>query len=248
MDQRKSVIVIPTYNEAENIVRLINEILSQYSCFDILVVDDSSSDGTADKVRVLSRTNSNIMLLSRNKKMGIGSAYIEGFKKVLSMEEKYGKIFQMDADFSHSPQYLKAMLKSSDRYDVVLGSRYVLGGDISDWNIYRRAVSLIGNFYTRIWLGFFIKDWTTGFRCLRREVLEKINLDIIQAKGYLFQIESVKLYLDFGFIVSEIPIKFIERKKGKTKLGIKQIWEAVIGVILLKLSSKKMLHKVIDKT
>jgi len=229
-----TVVVIPTYNEAPHIEKLISQILYLQPAFNILVVDDNSPDGTGRMVEGLSKKSDKIKILHRHKKSGLGKAYLEGFKHVLSQDPPYEKIIQMDADFSHHPGYLGDLIDATEDEDISLGSRYINGGKILDWGINRRILSYIANLFIRFWLGLKVKDCTSGFRCFRRKVLDNIGLETIKANGYLFQIEVLTRCLRFGYSFKEIPITFIERKEGKTKLGFCQIWEAIWGVARLR--------------
>lgn len=235
MDKKiKTIVVIPTYNEAEHIEALISQILYFQPEFNILVVDDDSPDGTGRVVDELSKKSDKIKILHRYKKSGLGKAYLEGFNYVLSQNPPYEKIIQMDADFSHHPRYLGDLIDGTEDKDICLGSRYIAAGKILDWRLSRRVLSYVANLYVRFWLGFKVKDCTSGFRCFKREVLDNIGLETIKANGYLFQIEILTRCLRFGYSFKEIPITFVERKKGKTKLGFCQIWEAIWGVLRLR--------------
>ncbi len=214
-------IVIPTYNERENIQELIPEIfkVARRNRLDIrvLVVDDSSPDGTYEVVKNLGK-KFNVTLLKRKKKMGIGSAYVAGFRFFL--KKKTDLVFEMDADLSHDPRYLPMFFnKIKGGYDLVIGSRYVRGGKILGWGMTRKAVSSGGNFVGRIIAGLGVKDITAGYRCYRRNVLEKINLNKVKSTGYSFQLEMVHLVKMGGFSIAEIPITFHNREVGKSKLS-----------------------------
>lgn len=228
-----TVVVIPTYNEAEHIGALISQILYFQPEFDILVVDDDSPDGTGRIVDELSKKLDKIKILHRSKKSGLGKAYLDGFNYVLSQNPPYEKIIQMDADFSHHPRYLGDLIAGTEDKDICLGSRYIAGGKILDWKLSRRVLSYVANLYVRFWLGLKVKDPTSGFRCFKREVLDNIRLETIKSNGYLFQIEVLVRCLRLGYSFKEIPITFVERKEGKTKLGFCQIWEAIWGAIRL---------------
>ena len=234
-----TVVVIPTYNEAGNIEPLISQILCLYPEFDIVVVDDNSPDGTGRIVGRLSEKLKKIKILTRHKKLGLGKAYLEGFNYVLSQNPAYERIIQMDADFSHNPVYLSDLSKACGEEDVVIGSRYVAGGKISDWRFDRRVLSHAANLYARFWLGLKVKDCTSGFRCFKREVLDNIGLETTRSNGYLFQIEVLARCRRLGYSLREIPITFVERKEGRTKLGFYEIWEAVWGVLRLCFSQNR---------
>ncbi len=184
----KSLVIIPTYDELENIKKMIPEILGRYkNDLDILIVDDNSPDGTAAFVEEFSENSERVHLLKREKKSGLGTAYIAGFKYAL--KNNYDYIFEMDADFSHDPKELKNFLKAIKNYDLVLGSRYIKGVNVVNWPMRRLILSYFANFYTQIITGLRIKDATGGFKCFKRKVLESINLDNIRSNGYAFQIE-----------------------------------------------------------
>jgi dolichol-phosphate mannosyltransferase len=235
MSQKIStVVVIPTYNEAEHIETLISQILYFQPEFNILVVDDDSPDGTGRVVDELSKKSDKIKILHRSKKSGLGKAYLEGFNYVLSQNPPYEKIIQMDADFSHHPRYLGDLLNTTQNKDISIGSRYIPGGKVLEWGLNRMMLSYIANLFIRLWLGLKVKDCTSGFRCFKREVLANIRLETIKANGYLFQIEVLTRCLRSGYSFKEIPITFVERKEGKTKLGFYEIWEAFWGVMRLR--------------
>jgi dolichol-phosphate mannosyltransferase len=221
-------IVIPTYNEFENIQSLIPRILENPR-FQVLVVDDNSPDGTADAVRALRETDQRIGLLSRPGKQGLGTAYIAGFRRALAEGAQY--IFEMDADFSHDPHYLPQLLQAAEQgYDLVLGSRYVPGGATTDWGFIRQLISRSGNIYARAILGLPVMDATGGFRCYRRTVLEALNLSRIQSNGYSFQIEMVYRTMQAGFRIGEIPIVFPDRRVGQSKMSRRIVLEALLTV------------------
>ncbi len=228
------IVIIPTYNEAEHIEKLISEILYFQPEFDILVIDDNSPDGTSKVAEELAKKSNRIKVLHRAKKSGLGRAYIVGFKYVLSINPPYERIIQMDADFSHHPRYLIDLLNATKDNDIAIGSRYILGGKIIDWRLDRRILSYLANLYVRFWLGLKVRDCTSGFRCFRREVLTDIGLDSIKSNGYLFQIELLNRCLRSSYSFTEIPIVFTERKEGKTKLGFYEVWEAIWGVLRLR--------------
>ncbi len=221
----KALIIIPTYNENKNIKRLVNKILKIDNRLEILVVDDNSPDGTGDIVEELSKQYQRVHILHRNKKLGLGSAYIAGFKYALSRD--YNLIFEMDADFSHDPRYLLNFIKEIKKHDVVVGSRYVKGGGVVNWPMHRLLLSYFANLYARAITGLPIKDTTAGYKCFQREVLEALDLDNFSAKGYGFQIETNFKCWRKGFSLSEIPIVFTERSAGKTKMNHNIIIEAI---------------------
>ncbi len=230
-------IVIPTYNESENISALIPKIL-EHPRFQILVVDDNSPDGTGAIVANFHDTDQRVGLLSRSSKQGLGTAYIAGFRRALAEGAQY--IFEMDADFSHDPAYLPALLQAAEqRYDLVLGSRYVPGGATSDWGMIRKFISRSGNVYARAILGLPVMDATGGFRCYRRSVLEALDLSQIQSNGYSFQIELVYRTLQAGFRIGELPIVFPDRRVGKSKMSRKIVLEALLTVWKLRFQPKR---------
>ena len=221
-------VVIPTYNECENIDPLITQILEQLRCR-ILVVDDGSPDGTGALVAKRAREDERIGLLSRTGKLGLGSAYVAGFKRALAEGAQF--VCEMDADFSHDPVYLPPLLHAAETsYDLALGSRYVAGGGTSDWGRTRQLISRGGNLYAGLILGLPVRDATGGFRCYRRRVLETIDLDRIRSNGYAFQVEMVYRAMQHGFRVGEIPIIFPDRRVGKSKMSKRIVLEALVNV------------------
>jgi dolichol-phosphate mannosyltransferase len=233
----KTLIIIPTYNELENITELVPEILNRYRNLDldILIVDDNSPDGTGNYIDDLSKSESRVKLLKRSGKLGLGSAYIEGFRYAL--KNSYDYIFEMDADYSHSPKEIKNFLKAVKKYDVVLGSRYVSGVNVVNWPIKRLLLSYFANKYTRIITGLPVHDATGGFKCFRRSVLEAIDLNKIKSNGYTFQIEMTFKAWKKGFTIGEIPIIFIDRSAGQSKMSRKIVREAIFMVWKLRIRS-----------
>lgn len=233
MNQTKSLVIIPTYNELENIPKLIPIVLAQDERIHLLIVDDNSPDGTAKFVEEEMKSNERIHILKREKKLGLGTAYIAGFKYAL--ENEYDFVFEMDADFSHDPNELRNFLITIRENDLVLGSRYINGVRVLNWPMARLLLSFFASVYTRIITGMPIKDATGGFKCFRRNVLESIDLDKVKSNGYSFQIEmTFKAYVK-GFKIKEIPIVFIDRVKGKSKMSKKIVREAVMMVWKLRL-------------
>lgn len=224
----KTYIILPTYNERENIGLLIEEIFSLVPEINILVVDDNSPDGTAAAVEELMTKYPNVSLLKRPEKNGLGGAYIAGFKKLLANPE-VKNIFMMDADFSHSPRYLFQMITEAENYGLVIGSRYIKGGGIAKWELWRRILSAGGNAYVRIVLGRKIHDWTGGFNCIKTEYLRKVNLDKIDLSGYAFIIGIKHFLIKAGTTVKEIPIIFEARRGGESKLSHHIISEGIIA-------------------
>ncbi|MCX5657223.1 MAG: polyprenol monophosphomannose synthase [Candidatus Omnitrophica bacterium] len=220
----KSTIIIPTYNESENIERLIRQVLALPGDFRIIVVDDNSPDGTGKILDKLASQLAQIRVLHRPRKLGLGTANIEGFK--LALKEKADLIFQMDGDLSHQPHYLIQMLEAIKNCDLVVGSRYIPGGGVKNWGLLRRLLSRMANLYVRKITGMPLYDSTSGLKCFRREVIEYFNLDCISSEGYAFQIEMDYLAWKNNFRIQEIPIVFSERLRGKSKLNRKIIFEA----------------------
>ncbi len=242
MQNSDSLVIIPTYNERENIENIIRAVFNLDKKFHILIIDDGSPDGTADIVKKLQQAFSeSLFLLEREGKQGLGTAYIAGFKWAL--EKDYQFIFEMDADFSHNPEDLPRLYKActDDGGDVAIGSRYVSGVNVVNWPMGRVLMSYFASKYVRIITRLPIHDTTAGFKCYRREVLETIDLNHIQFKGYAFQIEmKFKAYLA-GFKIIEVPVIFINRRLGTSKMDSSIFGEAVFGVIKLKLDS--LFHK-----
>ncbi len=231
-----AIVVIPTYNEAQNIENLIDRILFQgIRNLDILVVDDNSPDGTAEIVTNISRCETTVFLLKRPAKAGLGTAYVAGFKYAL--ERNYNYIFEMDADFSHDPDDIPNFLEAIKEYDLVIGSRYKTGVNVINWPITRLVLSVGANKYTQIITGLPINDCTGGYKCFRREVLEAIDLDKIASDGYSFQIEMNFKAWKKGFRIGEIPIVFTDREAGSSKMSKKIIREAIWMVWKLKIMS-----------
>ncbi|MCX6746395.1 MAG: polyprenol monophosphomannose synthase [Candidatus Parcubacteria bacterium] len=223
----QGLVILPTYNERENIAKLVREILAQNLSLDILIVDDNSPDGTGQLVEDLRKIIPQLFILHREKKEGLGRAYISGFKWAL--DKSYDYIFEMDADFSHQPRYLSSFLEAIKGSDLVLGSRYIKGGGTQGWSWLRELISRAGCFYAQIILGLKIKDLTGGFKCYRRKVLESIDLNKIKSNGYMFQIEMTYKAIKKGFKIKEIPFIFQERARGRSKFNKKIIWEAIIN-------------------
>jgi dolichol-phosphate mannosyltransferase len=219
-------VVLPTYNEAENVERLLAAVLAKLPpSARVLVVDDNSPDGTGEIADRLAAADGRLRVLHRTEKEGLGPAYIAGFREALAGGA--GLVLEMDADFSHDPAYLPRLLEASQRADLVIGSRYVSGGGVSDWGPLRRAISRGGSAYARLVLGVEVKDLTGGFKCFRREVLEAIDLDAVDARGYAFQIEMTYRALHAGFRVIEVPIVFRDRRAGSSKMDSSIVMEAV---------------------
>jgi Glycosyltransferases involved in cell wall biogenesis len=236
------LVIIPTYNEKENIEAIIREIFTLDKAFDILVVDDNSPDGTAQIVKRLQEEFFNqLYLLEREGKQGLGTAYIVGFKWALSRDYQY--IFEMDADFSHNPKDLIKLYNacSESGVDMAIGSRYISGINVVNWPLGRVLMSFYASKYVQLITGLKIKDSTAGFVCYRREVLDTMNLDNIRFKGYAFQIEMKYTVYKMGFTQKEIPIIFVNREKGTSKMSGGIFSEGLLGVIQLKWHS--LFHK-----
>lgn len=233
-----SLVIIPTYNERENIIVLINSIFSLPITFDILIVDDNSPDGTAELVEDMQRGHPDrVHLIRRTGKLGLGTAYITGFKYAL--EHNYDYIFEMDADFSHNPDDLVRLYRTcvDEGYDLAIGSRYVQGVNVVNWPINRVLISYFASVYVQIITGMPIKDATAGFKCYHKSVLQTIELDKVRFIGYAFQIEMKFTAWMYGFKIKEIPIIFTERTRGESKMSSNIFWEAFTGVIRMKISS-----------
>lgn len=235
---KDAIVIIPTYNEIENIEAIIIAVFAQDKAFDILVVDDNSPDLTAEKVKFLQEEfPDRLFLLQRKNKTGLGTAYIDGFKWCL--ENKYDYIFEMDADFSHDPDDLGRLYNAcaKDGADVAIGSRYITGVNVVNWPMNRILLSYFASKYVRFITRMKIQDTTAGFVCYKRKVLETIDLDAIKFVGYAFQIEmKFKAHLK-GFKIVEVPVIFTDRAKGKSKMSGGIISEAVFGVINMKFKS-----------
>ncbi|MAT58426.1 MAG: dolichyl-phosphate beta-D-mannosyltransferase [Ignavibacteriae bacterium] len=232
---KKTLIIIPTYNEIENVTKLIPLLLEMYPFIHILIVDDNSPDGTAEYVFKLSQNDERIKLLKRARKLGLGTAYVAGFKYML--ENNYDLAFEMDADFSHDPKEIKNFLEAAEENDLVIGSRYINGVNVINWPMMRLLLSWFANKYTRFITGMPLCDSTGGFKCFRREVLQSINLDKIRSNGYAFQIEMNFKAWKKGFKLKEIPIIFVDRVQGTSKMSKKIVHEAIFMVWKLRIRS-----------
>lgn len=236
--QPKSIVIIPTYNEKENIKEIILAVFKQPVHFDLLVIDDGSPDGTAQIVKVMQQQYADrLFILERSGKLGLGTAYIMGFKWAL--ERQYDYIFEMDADFSHNPDDLPRLYATCAEQgaDVAIGSRYISGVNVVNWPMERVIMSYFASYYVRWVTGMHIKDTTAGFKCYRRKVLETIGLDSIHFKGYAFQIEMKFTAYKCGFKIVEVPIIFVNRVLGTSKMSSGIFGEAVLGVLQLKIQS-----------
>lgn len=234
----EALVVIPTYNEKENIRRIIDAVLGQGGGIEVLVVDDNSPDGTGAIVDEMSKTGPRVHVIHREGKMGLGSAYIAGFKWALAgTDAKY--VFEMDADFSHDPGAIPEFLRAIADCDLVVGSRYLNGITVVNWPLQRLILSTGANIYTRKITGLPLKDSTGGFKCFRREVLEALPLDTIRSDGYSFQIEMNFFCWKKGFRIREIPIIFTDRRVGVSKMSRKIVWEAAFMVWRLRFMSPR---------
>jgi dolichol-phosphate mannosyltransferase len=228
----KKLVIIPTYNELENMQMLLPALMQLDHSFDILVADDSSPDGTSDFVQKFSLTEPRVNLLKRKEKNGLGKAYIAGFK--WGLEKKYDAMIEMDADFSHSPDDLMKILNELESNPVVIGSRYVPGGKTVNWGFIRKLISKGGGVYSRLILGYPIQDWTGGFNGWHSQVLKDIDLDSVQSNGYSFQIELKYKAQKKGYPVKEVPISFEDRRVGQSKMSLKIVLEAFYRVWLIR--------------
>lgn len=233
------LVVIPTYNESENIPRLIPQVLEQAEGIEVLVVDDGSPDGTGGIVRRMGENDPRVHLLERSAKMGLGTAYVDGFRYALA--GNYDFVFEMDADFSHNPNEIPAFLRKAGEADLVVGSRYTNGVRVLNWPMQRLLLSWTANVWTRFWTGIPLNDATGGFKCYRIEVLRGINLDSIRSNGYAFQIEMSYMAWRKGFRLGEIPIVFLDRLAGKSKMSKHIVYEAFF--MLWKLRFRGMLNR-----
>nr|BBH94952.1 dolichyl-phosphate beta-D-mannosyltransferase [Thermogemmatispora argillosa] len=235
----KTLIIIPTYNERDNLRPLIREIFRYAPETDVLIVDDHSPDGTGELAEELAREDARVHVLHRPGKLGLGTAYITGFKYAL--EHGYQAAFEMDADFSHDPRYLPDFLRLIEEADLVIGSRYIKGGATPNWPFLRRLISGGGNIFARTLLGLPVRDCTAGYRCYRREVLESIDLDSIRSRGYAFQVELVYRVWRQGFRIVETPIVFEDRRVGQSKMSKAIVLEGFLFVLRTRFGRKPQL-------
>jgi dolichol-phosphate mannosyltransferase len=229
----RALVVLPTYNEAENVLPLVRAILAVDAALDVLVVDDASPDGTGDLVERESRQEPRVNLLRRAAKLGLGTAYLAGFR--FGLDRGYQRVFTMDCDGSHHPRYIPAMLAALADHDVVIGSRYVPGGGISNWSPHRRVLSAFANFYARVLLRLPVRDCTSGFRVYSRQVLETVDPFAIRSSGYSFLEEMAWRVARCGFRIGEVPIVFEQRSLGVSKIDSSEIWLAAWRVLVLAL-------------
>jgi len=231
---RKALVCVPTYDERENLGPIVEGILAAAPQLHVLVIDDSSPDGTGELADALAARDPRVKVLHRARKEGLGKAYLAGF--AWALQRDYGLVLEMDADFSHDPSYLPALLERAREADLVLGSRYVPGGGTVNWGLGRRLVSRGGSLYARTILGVRVRDLTGGFKCFRREVLEAIDLPSVECSGYAFQIELTFRALRCGFRVTEIPIVFADRRVGQSKMSRRIVVEAIRKVWAMRFS------------
>jgi len=220
----KALVIIPTYKERENLTELLRQIFGQNLPLEVLIVDDNSPDGTGAVADQLAAADPRVHVMHRPGKMGLGSAYVAGFKYAL--ERGYDAVFEMDADFSHNPDSLPQFLRELENADLVVGSRYLHGVTVVNWPLKRLILSYGANVYSRVITGIPIKDLTGGFKCFRRQVLEAIDLNRVKSDGYGFQIEINFKAWRKGFRIKEIPILFVDRRAGESKMNQKIVWEA----------------------
>lgn len=230
----KNLVIIPTYNEIENIEKMIRTVFELPRVFELLIVDDGSPDGTANKVKELQKEFSGKLHIEERKgKLGLGTAYIHGFKWALARD--YDFIFEMDCDFSHNPKDLVRLLEACENgADVAVGSRYTKGGQVSNWPIGRILMSYFASVYVRIVLWLPVKDTTAGFKCYRKKVLQTVDLDAVRFMGYAFQIEMKYRAYKKGFKIAEVPIMFTDRVLGVSKMSTKIFKEAFLGVVQMR--------------
>jgi len=227
------VVCLPTYNERENVERMVRA-LGEHGV-SVLVIDDNSPDGTGELADGLARELAHVEVLHRGRKEGLGPAYLAGFRRALANGAEL--ILEMDCDFSHDPADVPRLVAAAGEADLALGSRYVPGGSVGNWGLLRRAVSAGGSLYARLLLGVGVRDLTGGFKCYRRAVLETIDLDAISSKGYAFQIETTYRALRAGFRVVEVPIRFVDREQGGSKMSRRIVLEAIWKVPALRLKA-----------
>lgn len=231
----KALVLLPTYNEKENIETIVPQILKQDDRLFVLIIDDNSPDGTGEIADKIASGNPRVFVMHRKKKAGLGQAYIAGFRWAL--ERDYDYVFEMDADLSHKPEYLPDFLRNIQDYDIVLGSRYISGVNVINWPMSRLLLSYYANVYSRVITGLPLRDATGGFKCFRRRVLEVIELDEVKSNGYSFQIEMSFRAWKKGFSIKEIPIVFEDRTAGTSKMSKKIVREAVAMVWRLRIWS-----------
>ena len=237
----RSLIVIPTYNERENIGELLNQVFAAAPATDALIIDDNSPDGTGQVVDAIAARDPRVHVLHRAGKLGLGTAYVRGFR--YAMEEGYDLVFEMDADFSHDPKYLPRFFAAAQSADLVIGSRYIPGGGTPNWSPLRRFISGGGNTFARLVLGIPIHDCTGGYRCYHVDALRTLNLDAISAQGYAFQVELAYNIWKSGYTWREIPIIFEDRRVGKSKMSRKIFIEAFLWVLKTRLTGDRAVRQ-----
>lgn len=233
-EQRKALVCLPTYDERENLAPMVEAILASVPSLEILVIDDNSPDGTGRLADEIAARDPRVHVLHRQGKEGLGKAYLAGF--AWALQRGYGLVLEMDCDFSHDPKYLPGMLAAAGEADLVLGSRYVPGGGTVNWGLGRKLISRGGSLYARLILGLTARDLTGGFKCFRREVLEGIDLATVQCTGYAFQIELTYRAARRGFRIRELPIVFVDRRVGHSKMSRRIVLEAIRKVWSIRLS------------
>jgi dolichol-phosphate mannosyltransferase len=227
----KAVVCLPTYNERGNLERMVAALADKG--VSVLVIDDNSPDGTGRLADELAARNGHVQVLHRAQKEGLGPAYLAGFRRVLE-DPDAALVLEMDADFSHDPSDVPRLIEAARDADLVLGSRYVEGGSVGSWGLIRRFISAGGSLYARVLLGVPVRDLTGGFKCFRREVLEALDLDAIDSRGYAFQIETTYRALRAGFRVVEVPIRFVDREEGGSKMSRSIVFEGFWKVPVLR--------------
>ncbi len=227
------LVIIPTYQERENIRRLVPRVLEQAAQVDILVVDDNSPDGTAVLAERLAEATPRVHLLKRARKLGLGTAYLAGFR--FALEQGYDLALEMDADFSHDPREIPRFIEAAAEADLIIGSRYIRRGRTQNWPLRRRLLSQCGNLYAHLITGMSVRDATSGYRCFRRTLLERLDFDRIASNGYVFQIEIAYRVWKLGMRIREIPIVFADRRAGRSKLDRHIVYEALWGLWRLRL-------------
>ena len=242
--EKRALVILPTYNEAENVLPLAREIQDVHPAFEILVVDDNSPDGTGDIVADAQASQPRLHLLRRAGKQGLGTAYLAGFR--YGLEREFDYIFTMDGDRSHNPKYLPAMLEKLEDHDMVIGSRYVPGGGIENWPIHRRILSAFANSYTRFLLRITVHDCTSGYRGYRREVLETVDPFAVRSSGYSFLYEMAWRVSKSGYSIGEIPILFEQRIAGDSKIDSSEIYFAAWRVLMTALRPPKLPKRMLD--
>jgi dolichol-phosphate mannosyltransferase len=233
----RSVVIIPTYNEFDNLEPLVRELLANDLGIDVLVIDDNSPDGTGELAERLAAETNRIQVLHRAGKLGLGTAYTLGFRRALA--QGYDRVVEMDGDFSHRPQDLPRLLEAADWADVVIGSRNVPGGQTPGWSPVRLLISRGGSLFARLVLGLPMRDCTSGFKCFTRAALELLDLDALRSNGYAFQVEVNHASSRAGLRIAEVPIIFPERRRGASKMSMKIVYEAAVLVLQLRLGLRR---------